>query len=112
MIHLRLSNIANKAKNCEHCVRQKHACQFIWERDDSAKRTAESGLEPESSKRVKIDVDNSKLFSWIESIDRNVGALIKISALQARKTGNLYKTNTQGLKGIRTSLHGIKKKYI
>jgi len=111
VIHLRLSNFPNKAKGCENCIRKKGACQFIWERDESLKRTAESALEPESSKRAKVESsDYRNTTTLLESIEGNIGALVKLSAAQAATTTQKHQSDLKALRAIQTSLEGLHKK--
>lgn len=86
IIHLRLRGLPNKARNCENCVRAKGPCQLIWDcdSDESLKRAADSALEPESSKRVKVDCPD--LVTCLQSIDEKIGALVNLTAAQALRT--------------------------
>lgn len=109
VITLRLQNLPSKPRNCENCVRSKANCQFIWDREESLKRPAESGVQPESSKRVKVD--SSDLVTCLQNLDKQIGDLVKLTAAQAQRTTKDHHANLEMFETIQTSLEGLHEKY-
>jgi len=108
VIHLRLSLLPNKAKNCENCVRSKEGCHLAWDRDETLKRPAESAMEPQSPKRIKVE--SATLVTSLERIDNQIGALIKLAAAQAKQNAKEHQSNTDLFEELKTSLEALHEK--
>lgn len=109
VIHLRLAGVPNKAKNCEDCVRKQVACQFVWERDESLKRAAEEYQTSEAHKRTKFD--GPDMVSCMQSIDKNIGTLVKFMVTQATQSSDNHQMTSDALGSLTDSLEGIRQKY-
>ena len=109
VIHFRLAGVPNKAKNCEECVRNKGGCWFVWERDESLKRTAEEYLASESHKRNKFD--GPDMVSCMQSIDKNIGTLVKFMVTQATQSTDNHQMTSAALRSLTESLDTIREKY-
>lgn len=106
VIHLRLSNLPTKAKNCEQCVRSKDGCHFIWE---GSKRPAESSIDPASpAKRIKIE--STSLDLSLERIDNHLGCLVKLATKQALQSTQDHKSSSAMFETITDSLASLHQK--
>jgi hypothetical protein len=105
-IHLRLSHLPNKARNCEECIRSNKGCQFVW---DASKRPADSAIESESStKRIKME--SPDLVASLERIDSQIGALLKLSTTQAQKNAKDHQFNADMFQTVANSLELLHQK--
>lgn len=105
-IHLRLSRLPNKARNCEECIRTKDGCHFIWE---GSKRSAESAIEPQSPTK-KVKTESPDLVAALERIDDRIGALIKLTTAQAQQSAKDHRFNTDMFETVTDSLEMLHEK--
>ena len=108
VIHLRLSLLPNKARNCENCVRSKEGCHLIWDRDEALKRSAESPLEPQSPKRIRIE--SATLVTSLERIDNQIDTLIKLTTAHAEQNAKEQGSNADLFEEIKTSIEALQEK--
>jgi hypothetical protein len=106
IIHLRLSHLPTKARNCEECIRTKDGCHFVWE---GSKRPAESAIEPHSPIK-KIKTHPPELVASLEKIDTQIGALLKLATVQARQNAKDHQFNSEMFDAVKESLESLHEK--
>ena len=109
VIHLRLTGVHHKAKNCERCVPKKGACNLIWEREN-LKRAAEDAVEPDSSPKV-LRLECPDVVSVLSHLNANIGTLVKITAASSAKAARDYAATAEKIAEVQSSLEGLHEKY-
>lgn len=109
VVHLRLTSVHYRAKNCERCVLKQVACNFIWERE-SLKRAAEDAAEPESSSKV-LRLECPDVVAVLQHLNGNISTLVKLTAASSAKSARDYAATAEKMADVQSSLENLHEKY-